>query len=85
MKALGTGLVFLLWSLSVSAGNKYRTYLIEQLANRPFPTPISIAKAPVANKVYTIPRYQIPAGSVFCRLEDKLTRVTKVWVKIGVQ
>lgn len=30
-----------------------------------------------------IPRYQIPKGSVFCRMEDKLNRATKVWIKVG--
>lgn len=34
-------------------------------------------------KPYLIPRYQIPKGSVFCRMEDKLTRATKVWIKVG--
>lgn len=33
--------------------------------------------------MYFIPRYQIPKGSVFCRMEDKLTRATKVWIKVG--
>jgi len=31
-----------------------------------------------------IPHYQIPKGNVFCRMEDKLTKVSKVWIKIGV-
>ena len=33
--------------------------------------------------MYLIPRYQIPKGSVFCRMEDKLNRATKVWIKVG--
>lgn len=33
--------------------------------------------------MYFIPRYEIPKGSVFCRMEDKLNRATKVWIKVG--
>ncbi len=37
----------------------------------------------VHSSLYFIPRYEIPKGSVFCRMEDKLTRATKVWIKVG--
>jgi hypothetical protein len=32
-----------------------------------------------------IPRYHIPKGNIFCRMEDKLTKATGVWIKIGVE
>ncbi len=32
-----------------------------------------------------IPRFETPRGAIFCRMEDKVTRATKVWLKIGVQ
>jgi hypothetical protein len=32
-----------------------------------------------------IPKIETPKGAVFCRLEDKLTKATKVWIKIGVK
>lgn len=44
---------------------------------------IPVRKAFTGNERYFIPRYEIPKGSVFCRMEDKLNRATKVWIKIG--
>lgn len=33
----------------------------------------------------SIPHYEIPKGAVFCRMEDYLTRKTKIWMKVGLQ
>lgn len=76
-------LFFLFVITAAKAGTPYHNYLLSQAHN------IELSKQtntqPGNEKSLTIPRYHIPSGSVFCRLEDKLTRATKVWVKIGVQ
>ena len=64
------------------AGNAYRMYLLtksQQLYKQP---QVCITQIPNAR---FIPAYEIPKGSVFCRMEDKLTRLTGVWFKIGVK
>ncbi|MES2619533.1 MAG: hypothetical protein V4615_01690 [Bacteroidota bacterium] len=43
------------------------------------------SKTVEANLIRLVPHYEIPKGNVFCRLEDKLTRATKVWIKVGVK
>ncbi len=35
-------------------------------------------------RVKELPRYQIPKGNIFCRMEDYLTKRTGVWIKVGV-
>lgn len=32
-----------------------------------------------------LPKITTPQGAVFCRMEDFMTRKTKVWVKVGVK
>ncbi len=76
-----TGLVALLFlSFTLFAGGPYRNYLLAKtIIRKPGVKPVAITSKTI------IPRYQTPKGSVFCRLEDKLTKATRVWVKIGVQ
>lgn len=39
----------------------------------------------VTEKTFGGTRHEIPKGNLFCRMEDKLTRATKVWIKVGVK
>lgn len=66
-------------AISFAGGNPYRAYLLSQL---------SLVKTPPRANVYAItplPKYQLPKGAIFCRMEDKVTRATKVWLKLGVE
>lgn len=77
-------LVLLFLYSTIYAGEGYRSYLTTHTVNKH-------STKPVSNQIFTspvksmIPAYQIPKGNVFCRMEDKLIRVTKVWIKIGVK
>ena len=80
-------LSFSLFGLDSKANNQYRTYLLTRIYGA------SISAKQIDSKVAFqspeseagIPRYQIPKGNIFCRMEDKLTKATKVWIKVGVQ
>jgi hypothetical protein len=76
--------LLLIAAACLNARNPYRNYLLSKIISRPPPALLTYQCNTTA-KTMSIPHYQIPTGSVFCRLEDKLTRATKVWVKIGVQ
>ncbi len=89
MKTLSAIIVAILLTDGLKAGNPYRDYLVLKTRNQ-----LSFAMAPVQVEseiqesniiIKPVPHYQIPTGAVFCRLEDKLTRATKVWIKIGVK
>ena len=89
MKKAITIVVVILLTGGLKAGNPYRDYLVFKTRNQ-----LSFAMAPVPVESETqesntiikpMPHYQIPRGAVFCRLEDKLTRATKIWIKIGVK
>lgn len=89
-----TGIAIVLFTFltaSTKAGSPYRNYLVAK-AQSQFYARSNDSSAPVERIIQNntpaltlIPRYQIPMGAVFCRLEDKLTRATKVWIKIGVK
>lgn len=81
MKALA---VLILWVVAQNclAGDAYRMYLLsrsQQLYKHP---KVCATNLPSAR---FIPAYQIPEGSVFCRMEDKLTRLTGIWFKVGLK
>lgn len=75
--------LLLLFSFSEAfAGNPYRTFLL----TRVFPALKSnTTSTTVQEPICTIPHYQIPKCSIFCRMEDKLTKATGIWIKIGVK
>ena len=85
-----TGIIlvaFILMAASTEAGTPYRNYLISKMQSQLYlskASKVSSMEQP-ASKYQSIPHYQIPTGAVFCRLEDRLTRATKVWIKIGVK
>ena len=74
-------------ALSSRAGDPYRAHLLSQIFTIDNPrgyhniVPIQL---PAGTDLY-IPRYEIPKGAIFCRMEDKVTKSTKVWLKLGVQ
>ncbi len=66
------------------AGEGYHFYLLSQTVIK-HPTKTASNQVTISPAKAMIPPYQIPKGNVFCRMEDKLTRATKVWIKIGVK
>ena len=85
MKPITLLFLFLFLTGASRAGNPYHTYLLTQLNNKPSPTIAITELTSTTTKDLSVPRYRIPTGAIFCRLEDKLTKATKVWVKIGVE
>ena len=75
--------VFTLASVYAYAGDPYKTYLLSKIYPELKPSVI-LFPSPENRDGCFIPRYETPKGAVFCRMEDKLTRATKVWIKIGV-
>lgn len=76
-------LLFCFASASLKAVNPYILYLVN---SKPIHHNVpAIQAGPTAHAVYIVPRYQIPRGAVFCRMEDKLTKATGVWIKVGVR
>lgn len=79
-------ITFLLATLTTYAQvrSPLRTYiLLHTLTQRNYEK-----RQPETNEVksaYAIPHYEIPKGAIFCRMEDKLTKATKVWIKVGVK
>jgi hypothetical protein len=84
-------ILFILAAICSHAQNStsaYRLYVMEEVYKHNFKHHTANALAQpqqvqTHNSMYFIPRYEIPKGSVFCRMEDKLTRATKVWIKVG--
>lgn len=77
-------LLLLFGSVSAFATNGVKRLMILQACHlstvRPATSNFSTSYAPLQ-----IPKIETPKGAVFCRLEDKLTKATKVWIKIGVK
>jgi len=46
--------------------------------------PVKNNLLPVFKPAYFIPPYKTPKGSVFCRMEEKVTKASGVWLKLGV-
>jgi hypothetical protein len=65
------------------AGDPYKHYLVAKVALLHSITgPVF---SPMNHPLVYIPKYETPKGAIFCRMEDKVTRVTKVWLKLGVE
>ena len=74
-------------ALSSKAGDPYRAHLLSQIFTLNNPQVyhnIVPLQLPAGTDIY-IPRYEIPKGAIFCRMEDKVTKASKVWLKLGVQ
>jgi hypothetical protein len=84
MKALLVSLLTLFY-FSTQAGTPYRSYLLSQIYIVQTKTKQPETCLSSTQITFTIPRYETPKGNVFCRLEDKLIRATKVWIKLGVK
>lgn len=68
--------------LMVDAGVSYRTYLLTKIPAENHPSLLT----PVNSDVHlNLPVYTIPKGNIFCRMEDRAIRSTKVWIKLGVK
>lgn len=70
------------------SSSAYSKYVERQICYKEFTRVVHVQRAPAKPQysdasMYLIPRYEIPKGSVFCRMEDKLNRATKVWIKVG--
>lgn len=75
--------ILLLFSISaVFAGNPYRTFLLTRVSA---PSKSNAFITSTQKPICIIPHYQIPQCSIFCRMEDKLTKATGIWIKIGVK
>jgi len=86
MKTFVFIIAFCLLIPALKANDPYRNYLLSKIYLQPQPK-IQTA-APVNQTVGCsafIPRFERPKGAIFCRMEDKVTKATKVWLKIGVQ
>ena len=68
------------------ANDPYRDYLLSKIYLQP-QSKIQSGNTltPTVGAGAFIPKYETPRGAIFCRMEDKVTRATKVWLKIGVQ
>jgi hypothetical protein len=76
----------LILSITMQASTAYRAYLMTKIykpLHQLNDTNIAEQKNNAAD--LAIPRYKIPAGNVFCIMEDKLTKATKVWITVGVK
>jgi hypothetical protein len=85
MKAIATSLFIMLALLSAKANDPYRVFLLQKISAAPVKPAAAdtITLVPPVN--CTIPHYEIPKGHVFCRMEDKLSRKAKLWIKVGVK
>lgn len=52
---------------------------------KPVQHKLTVPSNTMAKPLAAIPRYQIPKGSIFCIMEDKLTKATGIWIKVGVK
>ncbi|MBP6732182.1 MAG: hypothetical protein KA149_08990 [Chitinophagales bacterium] len=95
MKTLITILMFCSLSLTASARDWYRIYLIQQ-SQAPAKFQRYYKGAPMCGVPFTyllpwqrpevsLPAWERPKGAIFCRMEDYLTAKTKVWFKVGVK
>jgi hypothetical protein len=86
MKALVLIMVSGLVTLASKANDPYRDYLLSKIYLQPQPKiQSSTIFTPTVGASAFIPRFERPKGAIFCRMEDKVTKATKVWLKIGVQ
>ena len=88
MKAFLSVLICCSCFLASSANSPYRNYLLSKIYYQPQPEVTQayhdISATPVVSITY-IPRFERPKGAIFCRMEDMVTKATKVWLKLGVE
>ena len=84
MKTLLFVITLTLLSITMKANDAYRNYLLTRVYTPIHPRSNSLQQKEDINNL-SIPRYKIPIGNVFCRMEDKLTKATKVWICVGVK
>lgn len=89
MKGLLTLLATIFFNCAFAGSNNaYRTYLLQQLYLGPKEKQFQqqvFTRTNNAGSLACIPKYSIPKGNVFCIMEDKLTRATGIWIKVGVK
>jgi len=85
MKTFMLVFIFCLISLASFAGNPYRADLLAKISGTEKLSVTNIESHGTVGTTAFIPRYETPKGAIFCRMEDKVTRATKVWLKLGVQ
>ena len=86
MKALAVFFLLAMWSFNIKAGSPYRNYLLTTLTAHESAVVFHAAQSQaVLPSTAFIPRFERPKGAIFCRMEDAVTKSTKVWLKIGVQ
>ena len=79
-------LVLGLGAPALKASDPYRDYLLSKIYLQPQPKIESnTTTLPTVGAAAFIPRFERPKGAIFCRMEDKVTKATKVWFKLGVQ
>jgi hypothetical protein len=84
MKLVAT-LLFVFVSLFAIANDPYRAYLLSKFSKQMSPHFQEMSSNSYTKTICVIPRFERPTGAVFCRMEDYLTRKTKVWIKVGVK
>jgi hypothetical protein len=86
MKAIAGILIFCGLYLTSPANSPYRNYLLSKIYihTKPLTHQQSIVNSVVGSGAF-IPRFERPKGAIFCRMEDQVTKATKIWLKLGVQ
>ncbi len=81
MKHLLT-IVCMLSLLTTRAGGNLHWYYYLPLL-KPVTSAAPAAGNTMQKGLLPLPRYQMPKGNVFCRMEDKLMKLTGVWITVG--
>ncbi len=76
-------IIFTALSAGLSADSPYGSYLSTRASSKIFVTKSFLGLSVKKSRI--IPRYEIPKGSVFCRMEERLKNSTGLWLKIGVK
>lgn len=86
MKALAVFFLLAMLACDIKAGSPYRNYLLTTLTSHESAVVFHATQSQtVLPSAAFIPRFERPRGAIFCRMEDAVTKSTKVWLKIGVQ
>lgn|GEM_PF-2247534 len=86
MKALVFIFILCMLTTGLEARGLYRNYLLSKvyIIHKPIQNH-DVESSTALSSAAFIPRFERPKGAIFCRMEDKVTKATKVWLKIGVQ
>jgi hypothetical protein len=85
MKALLSILIICACMTDLKAGSLYRNYLLSTMVVSYPQIAFKQQTNYTLNAAAYIPRFERPKGAIFCRMEDKVTKATGVWLKVGVQ